>query len=269
VRRFLLGPDDMNDRYTFGDNDTAAARLKRLAEIYEPVTRELLARGSAPGCGVAVDLGCGAGWSTRLLRDVLAPVRTIGLDASERFVAESRRRHGPELEFELHDVTRAPFPVRPDLLLGRFLLTHLSDTDAVLAAWATAASPGARLLVHETESLRGEHPALARYYERVARLQRHYGQALDVGATLDAAFDRSPWRILDSRAVVLEIPAARMAELHLANLRTWRHDEFARRAFDPAELDELEAALERIVSGSEPAGVVTNVVRQVVAEAAP
>lgn len=259
----------MNDRYTFGDNDRAAARLRRLAEIYEPVTRELLERGGIPGCGVAVDLGCGAGWSTRLLRDVLRPHRSVGLDTSERFVGEASRRHGPEVEFALHDVTRAPFPVRPDLLLGRFLLTHLRDTDAVLAAWAEAAAPRARLLVHETESLRGAHPALRRYYELVARLQRHYGQALDIGADLDVAFARAPWRVLESRAVALEFPAAQMAELHLANLRTWRGDAYASRSFDRAELDELDRSLERIVTGAEPAGVVSNVVRQVVAERAP
>jgi SAM-dependent methyltransferase len=259
----------MNDRYTFGDNDRAAIRLRRLAEIYEPVTRELLARGGLPQCGIAVDLGCGAGWSTRLLRDVVGPLRTVGLDASERFVAEASRRHGPELEFALHDVTRAPFPVRPDLLLGRFLLSHLRDTDAVLATWATAAAPQARLLVHETETLRAVHPALSRYYELVARLQRHYGQALDIGSTLDAAFAHSPWRILDSRAVVLEFPAAHMAELHLANLRTWRGDEYASRSFDRAELDELDGTLERIVAGVEPAGTVSNVVRQIISEIGP
>ncbi len=256
----------MKDRYTFGDNDRAAARLRRLAEIYEPVTRDLLARGGLPRCGIAVDLGCGAGWSTRLLREVLSPLRTVGLDSSERFITEARRRHGPALEFALHDVTRAPFPVRPDMLLGRFLLTHLRDTDAVLNAWAAAAPPRARLLVHETESLRAVHPALSRYYALVARLQSHYGQALDIGSALDGAFARSPWRVLDSRAVVLEIPAAHMAELHLANLRTWRGDEYARRSFDRAELDELDAALERIAAGAEPAGVVSNVVRQIVSE---
>jgi predicted double-glycine peptidase len=57
-----------------------------------------------------------------------------------------------------------------------------------------------------------------------------------------------------------------MAELHLANLRTWRADDHARRIFDPAELDSLDATLERIVTSAEPAGKVTSVVRQVVAE---
>ncbi|HSN16000.1 MAG TPA: class I SAM-dependent methyltransferase [Anaeromyxobacteraceae bacterium] len=256
----------MDDRYTFGDSDRAAARLRRLAELYEPVTRSLLLRGGGPGCEVAADLGCGPGWTTRLLHEVLGPRRTVGLDASERYVAEARRLQPPALEFVCHDVTAAPFPVRPELLLCRFILTHLRDTDAALAAWASAAAPSARLLVHETESLSSGHPALARYYELIARLQRHYGQHLDVGARLDSALERSPWRVLETRAVRLELPAARMAELHLANLRTWRDDPHARSAFDAAELASLEDTLARIVDGTEPAGSVANVVRQVVAE---
>jgi trans-aconitate 2-methyltransferase len=259
----------MDDRYTFGDNDRASARLRRLAELYEPITRELLLRSGRDRCGVAVDLGCGGGWSTRLLCDVLSPSRTLGLDASARFVAEARRRHGDQLEFAEHDVTRGPFPARAELLLCRFLLTHLRDVDAALAVWADAALPGGRLLVLEVDSLAADHPALSRYYELVAALQRHYGQVLEVGARLDAAFARSPWQVLESRRLTLSIPAAQMAELHLANVQTWRHDEHARRAFDPDELDGLERTLQRIVSGDEPAGLVANGIRQMVAEVGP
>lgn len=256
----------MSNRYTFGDTDRAAARLRLLAELYEPVTRELIERSGATGCSVAVDLGCGPGWSTRLLREVSRAVRTVGLDASGRYVAEARRLQGSELEFEVHDVTRPPLPVRPELLLCRFLLTHLRDTAGVLRAWAEAAAPRARLLIHETESMEGEHPALTRYYELVATLQASHGQLFDVGARLGTALEASPWRTVDSRSVRLELPATRMAELHLANLRTWRTDDHALRIFDAAELDALDATLERIVSGAEQAGTVTNRVRQVVAE---
>jgi hypothetical protein len=103
----------------------------------------------------------------------------------------------------------------------------------------------------------------------VAELQRHYGQVLEVGARLDAAFDRSAWEVVESRRLVLSNPAPLMAELHVANLRTWRLDDHARRFFDPAELDGLEETLQRIVDGLEPAGMVSNGIRQIVAEVGP
>ncbi len=257
------------DNYTFGDNDRASTRLRlrRLAELYEPETRELLQRHGTRAPRLAVDLGCGPGWSTRLLHEVLVPLRTLGLDASERFVAEARRSHGPELEFVVHDITRTPFPApEPDLLLCRFLLTHLRRPELVLATWASISAPGARLLVHETERLEADHPTLRRYYELVAQLQAHHGQAFDVGGQLEGFFAQTPWRLADSQSRMLEKPAASMAELHLANLRTWRAEEYARKNFDPCELERLEASLERIARGVEAGGRVWNAVRQIMAE---
>jgi hypothetical protein len=57
-----------------------------------------------------------------------------------------------------------------------------------------------------------------------------------------------------------------MAELHLANLRTWREQEYARRSFDGSELDRLATALERIASGAKDGGKVVNIARQIAAE---
>ncbi len=255
------------DNYTFGDNSRASARLRRLAELYEPETRELLERHGTRAPRLAVDVGCGPGWSTRLLHDVLTPVRTLGLDASERFVAEARCTHGPELEFMVHDVTVAPFPVpESDLLLCRFLLTHLRQPELALGTWASVSAPGARLLVHETERLEAEHPTLRRYYDLIAKLQAHYGQELHVGGRLEGCLAQTPWRLVESRPQMLEKPAASMAELHLANLRTWRADEYARKNFDPCELERLDASLERIASGVEDGGKVWNAARQIAAE---
>jgi hypothetical protein len=78
-------PTDTNE-YTFGDNGLASARLWRLAEMYEPESREPLHRGGVRAPRLAVDLGCGFGWSTRLLQDALKPRRTVGLDSSDEAV---------------------------------------------------------------------------------------------------------------------------------------------------------------------------------------
>ena len=67
----------------------------------------------------SVYLGCGPGWSTRLLQRVLASSRTIGLDASASFIAEADHERTEGLEFAVWDVTQTQFPVpAPHLLLA-------------------------------------------------------------------------------------------------------------------------------------------------------
>jgi len=261
--------------YTFGDNDEASARLRRLAELYEPETRELLLRGGAHKPQLAIDLGCGPGWTTRLLHHALHPARTVGLDASPRYIDEARRNHGQEiqaapLEFHVHDVTQTPFPAAaPDALLCRFLLTHLREPSEVLVRWAKVSARDCILLIHETESMQAEHPALRRYYELVAQLQHHYGQTLEVGALLEGCVAKSGWRVVESRRLELRKPASAMAQIHLANLRTWRQDDFVRHAFDAGEIDALEDSLTQIAAGSQNDGAVINAARQIVARRAP
>jgi hypothetical protein len=152
-----------------------------------------------------------------------------------------------------------------DLIVSRFLLTHLARPTDALTAWAAGAAPSAHLALHETEGLASSHPALTRYYDLVGALQAHHGQVLYIGALLDGALAATPWRVVDSRALALDKPAAAMAELHVANLRTWRNDPFARDHFDPYELDELDAALDALAAGRDTAPPVENLARQIIA----
>jgi SAM-dependent methyltransferase len=256
--------------YTFGDNEEASRRLRRLADLYEPETRALLEahsdHGGARRPRLAIDLGCGPGWTTHLLASMLKPQRTIGLDSSDRYITEAQENH-PDLEFLSHDILLTPFPVEtPDLLFCRFLLTHLSAPLKALQIWADIAAPHATLLIHETERIESDHPALHRYYELVAEMQRHYGQTLNVGTILSTGFAETGWRLRRSQALILEKPSREMAHLHLPNLRTWGRNEFAAKTFDRRELDELEAALGSIASGNSEAGPVLNTARQIIAE---
>lgn len=255
--------------YTFGDNQEASRRLRRLAEIYEPETGDLLKAAALLCSGrrfeLALDLGCGPGWSTGLIQTTLGAKRIIGLEASEAYVAEARSNH-PRLEFIRHDVLKTPFPVRDaDFIFCRFLLTHLPSPRAALNAWAHAARTGATLAVHETESLYSAHPALSRYYEMVGQMQKHYGQELNVGALLEDAFAGTSWHLIHSESVVLEKSARDMAQLHVANLRTWGGNDFAAQAFDRSEIDQLEGELSSIASGCTEAGVVYNTAKRIIA----
>ena len=256
--------------YTFGDSHLASQRLRRLAEIYKPETRNLLNLVRSiigDHCfHTAIDLGCGPGWSTQLMDEILAPLRTVGLEVSVSFVAEARANH-PALEFIQHDVLETPFPIDgADFLLCRFLLTHLESPSTALDSWAQAAGPGALLAIHETERISSPHPALARYYEMVGQMQRHYGQELNVGAALDEAFVGTDWIVRHSESVVLHKPAREMARLHSANLGIWGANDFAIKAFDRSEIQHLEHRLRLIADGEEDAGAVSNIARRMIVQ---
>ena len=255
--------------YTFGDNREASRRLHRLAEVYEPETRDLLNAVQSEFSGrrieVALDLGCGPGRSTQLIEAALSPKRTVGLDSSEAFLAEARINQ-PQLEFIRHDVVMTPFPIgNADFIFCRFLLTHLPSPHAALESWAEAARSGALLAIHETEALYSTHPAFCRYYEMVAKMQKHYGHELNVGALLTDAFRGTSWSLVCSESVVLKKSARDMAQLHQANLHTWGRNDFAVQAFDRHEIDQLESQLGSIASGSIEAGVVYNTARRIMA----
>lgn len=239
------------DHYTFGDTTTAADRLRLLAAVYEPATRDLLRRWAPASPSHALDLGCGPGYSTRLLHDVTRARRTTGVDRSHAYVQRALATEVPGITFVEHDVTDVPLPVAPaDVVFARYLLTHLSDPAGVLRGWARALRAGGRMILQETAALRSGDPALARYYELVGDLQRHHGQDLTVGARLGQLAHTAGLRVTHS-AVSSYRPLARvMARLHALNLRTWRDDPYARATFDPAELDELGQRLDRLAEAA-------------------
>jgi trans-aconitate 2-methyltransferase len=234
------------DTYTFGDDDVAARRLDLLAHVYEPPTRALLARWAPPVVGLAVDLGCGPGRTTRLLHDVVGAARIVGVERSPAYLEAARAYLAdvPGAEVVEHDVTRSPLPVEgADLVFAR----------RALEVWAEALAPGGRLIVQETARLVSRDPALGRYYELVAELQAMHEQALDVGSQLPELAAAAGLQVEHAaRRPVAQRPAE-MAALHVLNLRTWRHDPLAG-GFDADELDALDEALVAIARGgpSEP-----------------
>lgn len=250
------------DTYTFGDTPDAARRLALLADVYQPATTALLTRWSPPDVEHAIDLGCGPGHSTVLLHRLTRAGRTTGVERSPTYVAAARACAPQAVEYVCADVT-GDFPVlRADVVLARFLLTHLRDPSAAIGRWASLVAPGGRLLLQETARLETSDPVIARYYELVGELQAHHGQALNIGARLVELAQACDLTIEHTATRQLRPPIPAMATLHALNLRTWRSDPYAREAFDVDELDLLEDALADIALGR----VAAHVIEQDLAE---
>jgi len=100
----------------------------------------------APGTRV-LDIGCGVGAS---LRYIPATVRYTGIDVSDAYINEARRRYGERGEFHCLNVSDAD-----DAMLGRFenifafgVLHHLSDETVreTVELVRRVAVPGARFV---------------------------------------------------------------------------------------------------------------------------
>jgi trans-aconitate 2-methyltransferase len=213
--------------YAFGDGELSIERLARLAEVFAPASARFLTDSVRSPVGLAVDLGCGSGHTTRLLAGTVGPARTVGLDASARAVeaAGATGDHDGALEYLRHDVTAVPFPVGPaDLIYARLLLSHLTDPGAALAAWATQLAPGGLLLLDEVEWISSDEPALATYLEVVAELLQRRGHRLGPGPLLDALPDPPGLRRRGSAVATLSPGVRRAAAMFGLNLRVWGGD---------------------------------------------
>ena len=186
--------------YAFGDTSLAARRLALLADVFEPPSRAFLERFAGPVSSgaepldLAVDLGCGPGHSTRLVASVVGARRTLGLDQSGSFVGRAEAEAPPGVEFAVHDVTVVPFPAgAAGLVYGRFLLSHLPDPPASLAAWATQLAPGGLLLVDEVDRIHTTQPALRGYLDTAAALLAARGHSWRSAAGSTACPTRPGW----------------------------------------------------------------------------
>ena len=234
------------NRYSFRDTGSAEVRLALLAEAFEPEMRGLLASLPTRPVRLALDLGCGPGFTTRLLMDVVQPQRVVGVDKSRSYVQSARAKF-PDLEFVEHDVTQTPFPVGiPDFIMVRLVLTHLPDPEGILAAWANELAPRGLVAVAEVETIKTEHPVLSTYLSVVERLIADSGGELYLGPCLHGAADPTNLRRLSSEVYRLPVSMGAAARMFLLNLGAWRTDRFVVANYDESFLDRLALRLERL-----------------------
>ncbi len=236
-------------RYTLGDNELAGDRLALLAEVFGPTTEAFVVAALPPVPGSVVDLGCGTGHTTDLLARLTGSSSVTGLDLSTGFLARARASY-PQLEFREADITRSPLPVaHPDVIFARFLLAHLLEPKALVAAWVAQLAPGGRLLVEEGEGIESTNATFRRYQQLAHDMIASYGADLYVGRSLTA--DGVPGAaVVHSELVELSPPTAVVARLFAMNLATWRHDPWVTAHVRGVDIDRLVTALDELAYSS-------------------
>ena len=206
--------------YAFGDTDLARERLALVADTFEAPTRALLADLPAAAYRYVIDMGCGPGFTTALLREAIPHSFTTGIDASAAMIAEARGRVA-DAHFVVADVTAA-LSLPAQLVYARLLLGHLPDPAAALAAWAAALRPGGVVACEEPVRYRSADPVFARYEEAVTAIVAARGATLWAGPALDT--DPPGCRRALDRVVEHPVSAARAAAMFWRNAATWGGD---------------------------------------------
>ena len=249
-------------RYTYGDSALAGERLALVADLFASSSEAFLLAAAPTAPGLAVDLGCGPGHTTRLVHTVTEARRTVGLDRSDAFIATASANQTPGVSFAAHDVTTTPFPVGPaDLVFARLLLAHLASPAALVGAWLSTLAIGARLLLDEVESVDTENLVMQTYLRDVALpVVMNQGAQLLIGTTLHEMPDPpSADRVHDEVVTVLP-PVASTARMFCMNLQVLV------RAGEVGPRPALEEGLASLASGGAPGEPVVWRIRQIAFE---
>jgi SAM-dependent methyltransferase len=236
--------------YTFGDSDLAARRLALVAATFARSTRQFLLTRSRPAPGFAIDLGCGPGFSTELIRATVGPSRILGVDASPAFVAAAAKRIADDRTRLLcADALDLPLEVvDADLIFARMLLTHLREPLAAIDVWRGRLSERGVLLLEEVDSIATEDPILTAYLDLQREMLIANGHVLDVGPRLDEGLREHP-ALRANLVTTLRVPAPVAARMFAMNLETWRDRPEVTASHEIEELNAMAAALERIAQG--------------------
>ena len=218
-------------RYTFGDDPPAVERLELVAQAYEPVSRAFLAAHGHRRAPLALDLGCGPGFSTALLDDVVVPRRLIGIDASPDFL-DVARAQVPTASFDVLDVTREPLPASADVIYARLLLAHVTEPHVVARRWQEQLAPGGVVLIEDLEDIDAPVGPLRAYDELSSSIVREGGGVMYAGRLLES---------LGGACTRVTVPAAVAARIYLFNVRRWHDDPPAGTSVEA--LADLETAL--------------------------
>jgi trans-aconitate 2-methyltransferase len=254
------------DDYTFGDSELAARRLELVGSVFNDTTRGFLAAAAPAEPALAVDLGCGPGHTTVLLREALHPSRTLAIDFSPAYVEQTEERLGAHGDVEVIEADVMALPERvsgAEAIFVRMLLTHLREPLAAVDLWLERLAPGGVLLLEEVESIETEEIALARYLDLQREMLDLNTNELEIGPKLDAELRDHP-ALRSSDVATFQPGAGVAARMFGMNFGTWRDRDEVLAAHDAEELSGIAKGLGRVATAPEDAMPITWAMRQIV-----
>lgn len=240
--------------YIFANDQTGAERLLHLHELFSESTGMFLRDCGKKDLSLVLDLGCGPGFTTRAIADILAPQTLIGLDNSKYFIEKAREfsKDYPAVSYREHNIMEIPFPTeKADLIFLRFVLTHMDKFMECLNKWSSQLKENGLILLEETESVQTDVPVFRKYLEIADRILESNGNRLYIGDLLDST-EYSPF--LEKKTSRLShVPAtvSQAAKIFQYNILGWRKQKFIQENYSVEEFDDLEKKMRSFIKSTD------------------
>jgi SAM-dependent methyltransferase len=198
-------------------------RLRILARVMHPHTCALFDRLGLHDGMRCLDAGCGGGDATQEIGRRVAPTgRAMGIDIDETKLAlareDARARQAANVEFQRLDLRDAEVAGDHDFVYARFLLTHLSDPERIVRAFARHLRPGGLVAIEDIDfSGAFAYPrstAFQRYCDLYYAVVRRRGGDPDIGPRLPLLLE---WCGFEAVEMTIVQPAGTRGEAKLLN----------------------------------------------------
>lgn len=139
---------------SYAIDETNAERQYLLAQMLNPLTRQVLDHIPRTSVSKMLDLGCGQGHTTRMLAEYFPAASGIGFEYDALLVARASADPAkpPAIEFRQGDAARLPFPDASfDLVFTRYMLLHVPDPPTVVREMFRVARPGGFVVAYEPD----------------------------------------------------------------------------------------------------------------------
>jgi len=232
-------------RYTFGTSQAAADRLNKIAEFFNPLAKDFIKQFVHRQIKIALDLGCGPGFTTHMLKQATNSKDTYGLDLSNSFLKLARKQY-PEYTFLKHNVTVVPFPVNADIIYTRFLLSHLNKIVTTIDNWAGELNEDGILCIEEVEDIFTDITVFKEYLEANKGLIANQGAKLYIGKTLGNA--RYKNKVIYNKSVLLPVSNYQAASWFYPNtINIWKKEKFIKKLFNKNKRNAISIKLKNIM----------------------
>ena len=202
--------------YVLGTHDEEIERLGLQHRVWRPRTTDAWHRAGFTVGQTLLDIGCGPGYATLDLADIVGPTgRVVAIDRSRRFLDHlegERRRRGLDnvetIELDLDDARLSDhLPAGADGAWGRWVFAFVQDPRALLARIAGALRPGGKLVIYEyfdysTWRLAPRSPALELFVQKVTETWRAAGGEVEIGLSIPLWLSELGFEIESTRPLI-------------------------------------------------------------------